>query len=645
MKKWIAVLCIFIAAFTVRVFFARDIPLRAQEKREAIVAKEISFNLNNLNLPVENRLQYHPALVAYIARASVTIFGETPLGMRMLFVLFGTLASLVVYLLAREGLGHRGALLAMALYSFGAYAVIRTIRVDTEAPRFFLETLALLFFWRGIKYNKPWLFISTAVTLGIAYYVKEVAVIFPFLLFLYLITLRDKRYLLREKNIYIAGAVFLAIILPHIISMVSAGTSLRLFAVKDYINFTLLPKWTGINFFLVKPLSCLLGVEYRTKVSWDDSVMGAGLGILLFAGVLFSLRNHKDGFIRMMLVICLGVLGILTFMTSKRSLYGQPNWADPALIPAMILTGAFLANQRYLKKIYAGVFLAVALLLGTQAYGFLNEMKGELPPYRYTSFLRYDPFVLREYLGKREYERAYEEAYIMLRDCPNSVEVHASMGEIYFQRGLYGRAAAEWLKALEIEPFYAPTIERAIKIMNGGAKATSKNETLVKLYLTFNCYLDGINRMLSAQGIDSAIAQFHKALDAGMDDSLAHYYLGNAILRKKMPDAAVREFEDAIRLKDNFTRAYADLGYAYFLLKENKRALETLNLANRTNRDDIKVYLYRSRIYEELGELKKSRADYKDAIDRIFDVCLWDVKAALRDMLIPVDISLSNRKK
>jgi dolichyl-phosphate-mannose--protein O-mannosyl transferase len=67
------------------------------------LSKTISFEPGHLNLPL--RGENHPALPAYVVKASSTVFGTSRLGYRAMHILLGLLTIAVVYAMTRQWYG------------------------------------------------------------------------------------------------------------------------------------------------------------------------------------------------------------------------------------------------------------------------------------------------------------------------------------------------------------------------------------------------------------------------------------------------------------------------------------------------------------------------------------------------------------
>jgi 4-amino-4-deoxy-L-arabinose transferase-like glycosyltransferase len=137
------------------------------------------------------------SLFIYLQAAAVSLFGPTYFSLRLASVFLGTLTLSSVYILARRILGHRLAIVVLALLASSLWHVVFS-RIGLRAislPLF--ECLALYWMWRALKepvqdaspflrilINRPSLVI-TGMLFGISLYTYTAARFLPFVLLLF----------------------------------------------------------------------------------------------------------------------------------------------------------------------------------------------------------------------------------------------------------------------------------------------------------------------------------------------------------------------------------------------------------------------------------------------------------------------------
>lgn len=172
------------------------------------------------------------------------------------------------------------------------------------------------------------------------------------------------------------------------------------------------------------------------------------------------------------------------------------------------------------------------------------------------------------------------------RDNPSSAEAHANLGSLYSLGGRYLDAVHELKTAVELDPsskhhfslgqaLYAHgDADGAIKELHEALKITPQNidaqfhlglilEKMGRIDEAIEHYLAAITiapsmapahhrlgRCLEKKGMHKdAIAEIVKAINLDTDFGVYHYDLGTLYLADRQFDAAIREFQDAIRLE------------------------------------------------------------------------------------------------
>ena len=145
--------------------------------------------------PVLNRGPVFPLLIA----ASFTLFGPSVLHAIWVVRVFFVLSIMLIYLLGLKSYGKWpgfiAALLVLSSYQINRYASY--VLVDVVLP-FFVLLFIYLLSWAFERKTVPW-FLASGVVLGIAFLVKEMAIVFapiPFLILLFTAEHRHRRELL-----------------------------------------------------------------------------------------------------------------------------------------------------------------------------------------------------------------------------------------------------------------------------------------------------------------------------------------------------------------------------------------------------------------------------------------------------------------
>jgi len=128
----------------------------------------------------------------------------------------------------------------------------------------------------------------------------------------------------------------------------------------------------------------------------------------------------------------------------------------------------------------------------------------------------------------------------------------------------------------------------------------------------YNLYEKALSAMYSGREPD-AVAAFRQVLVRDPHNSLARYYLGDAFLRERQPDSAIREWTNALKFDPEYTPAAEALG-AWWMGKEDyPKARAAFQKALAAAPDDFTALLEIGIAEEHLGLLADALAHLKSA--------------------------------
>jgi 4-amino-4-deoxy-L-arabinose transferase-like glycosyltransferase len=382
-------LLILLAALVVRVHLATTREYIHDEDNTAIpLSKTISFAPGTLHLPL--RGENHPALPAYVVKASSTIFGTTRLGYRAMHVFLGLLTIVAVHSIARQWYGPAPARWAAAFLAFNEYFLNVSSRATAHAPNLLLVTGAVYAFSRFLSTERAIYLYGAAASAGLAFYCKESTGLLLPVFFLTLLVSKYRRWLL-SPHVYMACATYALVISPDIAWNLRTNPNTALVTYNDQTHgqntyAAHLRRVGGLGlspypsmFYFRSPIRSLYaratGSELKDHTTEYWSVNWA-IGVLLVGAVLVTTlcragpaprASGSPDELRVFLLVMFW--GIFTFFTLIKK--GDPPgrldpvswiWVEITIIPAIVLAGARLNDVNGKWRILTWAFAAAALV-------------------------------------------------------------------------------------------------------------------------------------------------------------------------------------------------------------------------------------------------------------------------------------------
>jgi 4-amino-4-deoxy-L-arabinose transferase-like glycosyltransferase len=159
----------------------------------------------------------HPPMVAYFIRAGTTLFGNTPLGVRLLGPLAAAFGSMLLWDAGEKLLpGRHAGLAAAALFNATIILGVGSIIITPDTPLVFFWTAAIAALGRLHATRDPRWWLAIGAAAGLALLSKYTAILLLASVFLWLITSRDGRAALRTPWPWAAAALAALIFAPDI---------------------------------------------------------------------------------------------------------------------------------------------------------------------------------------------------------------------------------------------------------------------------------------------------------------------------------------------------------------------------------------------------------------------------------------------
>jgi Dolichyl-phosphate-mannose-protein mannosyltransferase len=159
----------------------------------------------------------HPGMIGWMVWLSTAVFGDSPLGVRMVTFLSGALATGLVFLAGRRLYDERAGRLAALLFAvaFGTLKFGSMATPDAPLLLFWMATLWALAHALSNDSGAWWA--AAGAFLGLAMLSKYHAVFLPAGVLLFLVLSPDHRSWLRRKEPYLAALIALVVFSPAIV--------------------------------------------------------------------------------------------------------------------------------------------------------------------------------------------------------------------------------------------------------------------------------------------------------------------------------------------------------------------------------------------------------------------------------------------
>ncbi|MGB9677246.1 MAG: glycosyltransferase family 39 protein, partial [Candidatus Ratteibacteria bacterium] len=161
-----------------------DIPKFIKEIKEGNFEKALSIPGHPL----------YPFLISLLSRDP----GHVEIVGRLISLFFGIITFFIIYLLIKEEIGQKEALLTILFYTFHPYLVTYSGMMLTEATYWGLLVLSIYFFWTGLRREKIWRMIPAGIFLGLSYLTRPEGIGYIFIYLIWIIVvviIRNKKWL------------------------------------------------------------------------------------------------------------------------------------------------------------------------------------------------------------------------------------------------------------------------------------------------------------------------------------------------------------------------------------------------------------------------------------------------------------------
>ncbi len=291
----------------------------------------------------------HPPMIAYMIYLT-NFISEAEWGVRLVNVFSLSISALYIFKLAQEMFNSKIALNAVIIFSSVILVHAGYIITTPDSPLVLFYSVTLYYSYRAIFHGKTKDYALTGIMLGLMMLSKYTAILFVFMLLIFIVLRR--RDILLNKNFYLAIILAFIVVLPMLYWNYQ----------NDWISFAFQLGHGSTQTFEIYPH--LFFEFFAGQFGIFSPIFTAVLFYFLLKERLFF-KDNKLFFLSLSVVVVLLFFFYKSFYTRM-----ELNYAAPAYIGGAILTAYIFGHYKLVKTFKIG--LAIALLLTIIGrFGFL----------------------------------------------------------------------------------------------------------------------------------------------------------------------------------------------------------------------------------------------------------------------------------
>ncbi len=368
----------FLGAFYLRLQASLNVPYASDETLKIRVAKEI--NLKNFELPLGNEETHNGPLLLYVMKASMSLLGENRMGVRLPSLIYSLLTLWLLYVLVKESLDQRTAMLSLILLSLSQLHIGFTRIVDENGFLIFFVVLTLLFIQKALHAGQKRYIFFAGLSLGMGSLVKgTMLTILPGIL-LYLWLYKGHRHPFSGRDILLFLITCGLVVSPSVYwDMTHGYTDFKYHLDKSgFFAFSFISLALFLGELFIWNLHYIDEISLSQIVSYEYPFCNWLMGLICLAGATYFLNNRKNGFTDLLLWIFWSNFIFFSLVRSNSgggAAFHLDNfwWAIVAVIPGFILGGAFLADlcRRY-KPVRYFILPLILIYFGINGISFVR---------------------------------------------------------------------------------------------------------------------------------------------------------------------------------------------------------------------------------------------------------------------------------
>jgi tetratricopeptide (TPR) repeat protein len=111
------------------------------------------------------------------------------------------------------------------------------------------------------------------------------------------------------------------------------------------------------------------------------------------------------------------------------------------------------------------------------------------------------------------------------------------------------------------------------------------------------------------------IAYLDSLLESGLEDARIHFFLGNSYFAAEQPDSAIAQYHRAVDLDEDYAKAFVNMGIVYDSRRKRQQARTAYSRAIQINPEDVLAYCHLGYNYYVSGEHDTAMDYYSHALD------------------------------
>lgn len=397
----IILLLIVILGFSLRYYYASNVPRNNDEITDIAAAKEISFNVKELNLPlVVKKYECSGMVWKYLIRLGIYVFGDSLMGARLPLAILWTVVIALAYFFTKPVLGTRVALLAALLISICQFSIGN---LSGNVVVLFSSLISLLLFYKALETSSKKLLLLNGLMIGIGFWFKENSLFLIPIYTVFLFVCPEYRAWLKNKYIWISFAIAIFVMLPlGVLSLDPAVPRFRYICDETAIGISInsLAVYLGEPILLaIKPFSELF--EYvASSLDSEYPPVNFALGFLTLTAVIRSIKDKRP-FVRLLLVCFLFNFVVFSFLRRNDVIQsawsiGSLDWGIIGYVPGVILVANMLltfSGKRKLQGALSIVLLVIFTLI--RSWNFVSYPLNAYFPVK-DILIKTDAFIVAE---------------------------------------------------------------------------------------------------------------------------------------------------------------------------------------------------------------------------------------------------------